>query len=211
MDRHERIVRGHVKRGTLPAAKDGNAWRIDTDDLERVPGWRVNRERLAELQARDARTSESLATRLAAVERELRDVRARLRALEAGQGRSDASPDALSGSSDRLTASGGYLDGWRATTPDLPLTAPYTPILPREGSPDVSTGDIPPGSVRLSDFCKAHGLSPSTLTRYADKGLIPAVIRRDPKRSDGYREIWLTPEHQAAALEECRRRGMVRA
>lgn len=82
VSRHERIVRGRIKRGDLPAVKERNAWRIDPDDLERIPGWHVDRGRLAQLEERSAASVETMAARLASVERELAAVRARLRVLE---------------------------------------------------------------------------------------------------------------------------------
>lgn len=82
VNRHERIVRGRIARGELPATKERNAWCIDVDDLERIPGWRLDRSRLAQREERDAATAESLTARISALERDLRDLRARLRSLE---------------------------------------------------------------------------------------------------------------------------------
>src|SRR5260370_27118726 len=82
--RHERIVRWHIlTRTDLRARKVGRTWLIDTDDLERVPGWKVDRGRLAELQMADSHTSEQLLVRLQALETELRLVKNRLHLLEA--------------------------------------------------------------------------------------------------------------------------------
>lgn len=83
VDRHERMVRWHIARGDLAAVKEGRAWRIDVDTLAGIPGWRVNRERLAELETADERTAASLVARLAELERQMRDLRARLARLEA--------------------------------------------------------------------------------------------------------------------------------
>lgn len=82
---HERLIRWHIARGTLAAVKDGRrAWAIDVSDLEAVPGWRVNRDRLADLEASDARSAATLAARVATLERDVQALRARLRMLEAG-------------------------------------------------------------------------------------------------------------------------------
>lgn len=86
VDRHERIIRWHIRRGTLPAVKEGRAWAIDVSDLEAVPGWRINRDRLGDLEARDARSAATLAARVATLERDVQALRARIRALEAGGG-----------------------------------------------------------------------------------------------------------------------------
>lgn len=82
VNRHERIVRGHIKRGDLPATKVGNSWQVDTSDLESVPGWHIDRTRLASLEERETRSVESLRSRVESLERELASLRSRVRALE---------------------------------------------------------------------------------------------------------------------------------
>ena len=80
----ERMVRWHIQtRKDLPAVKVGRSWAIDVDALEAIPGWRVNRERLAEMEAADARSAASMVARIAELERQMRDLRARLARLEA--------------------------------------------------------------------------------------------------------------------------------
>lgn len=107
VDRHERIIRWHLQRGDFPSAvKEGNTWRIDTSELERIAGWRVDPRRLAELQAEEAQTAASMAARLEAMEARIRALEARLRAVESGNsavtrsegqeslsGREDVSPN----------------------------------------------------------------------------------------------------------------------
>jgi hypothetical protein len=88
--RHERIVRWHILppptgRGDLPARKVDSVWQIDTDDLERVPGWHVDPQRLQQLVQRDAQTAEQLSAKVARLEAELQTLRARVRTLEALQ------------------------------------------------------------------------------------------------------------------------------
>lgn len=85
--RSERIVRQHiVERRDLAAVKSeggrGRAWQIDVEDLGAIPGWHVDRTRLATLQERDARSVESLASRVAALEARVRVLEARQRAGE---------------------------------------------------------------------------------------------------------------------------------
>jgi hypothetical protein len=84
----ERMVRWHIQpppkgKGDLPATKDRRTWRIDVDALEAIPGWTVNRNRLAELEAAEQRTAASMVARIAELERQVRDFRARLARLEA--------------------------------------------------------------------------------------------------------------------------------
>lgn len=87
VDRHERVVRGRIARGDLPAIKEGNTWRIDVDDLERIPGWQVDRDRLARLEserrvATSPSTLEELAARVTTLQREVRALHRRISALE---------------------------------------------------------------------------------------------------------------------------------
>jgi hypothetical protein len=69
--RHERIARLHIANKSLPAQKKGNSWQIDTDDLDRIPGWSVNREKLALLEILVGRTSEGILARIERLERDV--------------------------------------------------------------------------------------------------------------------------------------------
>lgn len=82
VDRHERIVRWHRDRGDLPNARKGprGAWLIDVDDLARIEGWTVDRERLAQLELGQRRTAGGMVARLEALERRVRELEARLTA-----------------------------------------------------------------------------------------------------------------------------------
>lgn len=190
VDRHERIVRWHIKRGTLPAVKRGTSWRIDVDDLERVPGWTVNRQRLGELQHRDSRTAESMAARLNALEREVAALRTRLRVLEASQNGHQHAQD------DNLTVRS-Y----------APLSVPtYTTESQHSASSSVPDG-VPEGSMRLKSFCRQHNLisQETTIARRMDQGKLPVILRDEPMRPGSRRgqrvERWLSPEHQRIILE----------
>lgn len=82
VDRHERVVRQHIQDGGLPARKDARgSWRIDTDDLARVPGWVVDRERLARLELRQRRSYPGLVARTEALEGRLRAIEGQMRAV----------------------------------------------------------------------------------------------------------------------------------
>lgn len=212
----EQTVRAWIQSGRLAARKVQRAgkpaaWAIDVDALAGLEGVRVDPDRLRALEMGEARTAESLEHRLGELERYLMRAVARITALER---RLDASPDELSAKSDSLTAPAAYSDTLAELAPESRPTHAPTAVLIASSARPVSSilagGDLPPGSARLQTFCDAHGLSSSTVKRLADKRTIPAIIRPDPQRGDGYRQIWFTPEHQAAALEECRRRGLLR-
>ena len=84
VNRDERIVRWHLRtKRDLPAEKVGHAWLIDTDDLERVPGWHVDRKRLARLAAQPlvAGSSLTVSEQLDALRQQVDELRALVRAL----------------------------------------------------------------------------------------------------------------------------------
>jgi helix-turn-helix protein len=193
VDRHERIVRGHIKRGDLPATKEGNRWRVDTDDLEKVPGWKVDRGRLAELQMHDSRSSEQLLTRLQVLESELRSINNRLHLLEA---RDRPATDALRGDSGSL----GRLDveslsSYPRRSPEPGYAAPYVPV------------GVPAGARRMIEVTRLHGISHATAKRSIEAGVVAGFTRPQPNRP-GYVEYWFLPEQIGPALRVWQSRGI---
>lgn len=82
--RHERMVRWHITtRRDLPGRKSAQGqWLVDVDDLTRVPGWVVDRERLAKLELRQTRSHGGLVARMEALETRIRQQEAHIRALQ---------------------------------------------------------------------------------------------------------------------------------
>lgn len=165
--RHERIIRWHIKRGDLPALKQGNAWHIDTDELARIPGWHVDAMRLADVQAADARTATALAARVEALERQVRDLTTRLRALE----------NARSGAYAPIAHSEPNLTSLPLDTPPDTFSRPYrAPVSPLLRSGGVRrTGDFA-NHAEAARWLAVHGLN-SPLT---------------PKTWPGWRDVELT-------------------
>ena len=127
VDRHERVVRQRIQDGDLPARKNARGqWQIDVDDLARVPGWVVDRERLARLELRQRRSHAGLVSRTEALE-------ARLRGLESHQRSID---EQLARLLERLSPPG--------------APRPPTPPSPRE--PEQPSGDEDPDPDELSDL-----------------------------------------------------------
>lgn len=92
--RNERSVRWHLGRDLVATVGEDGHTQIDLDALGKVRAWRVDPQRLAELAAQAGRAPETIAARMAGLERELaslradlRELRGRVRALE---GRSPA-------------------------------------------------------------------------------------------------------------------------
>lgn len=141
VDRNERNVRAAIAQGRLRAEKQGKDWAIDVEDLGTVPGWRVDPQRLAVLQEREARTVESLATQVATLRAEVQALRSRMRLLELerGQGGHNTAatridPDGSDGHQDasegRLEAPGHYSGIVRAGRLDAPAPVSLTYAAP---------------------------------------------------------------------------------
>lgn len=220
VDRAERIVRGHIKRGTLPAVKVGNSWRIDVDELERIPGWKVDRGRLAQLTERDARTVESMLARFEAMERELEALRRRVRILEAARPSpaSTEGAEALERYETRQDEQESLLGAWDSSSHS---PSPYRPLeshpsassarLPTYAPPALpmlapTREGLPPGSVLMRHFARAHGVPVGTLNSQAEGGKVGTTDIETGAR-DGRRERWLTPAQQGAVIALWRRQG----
>lgn len=202
--RHERQVRWHItEKRDLPARRgDRGQWRINTDDLTRVPGWMVDRELLAKLEGRERRGYSGLVARTEAMEAHLRALETQLRAIERrletlGRLRSSSPPppdgpdapddptptppDGPSGSdapSDGLSGAGGALD-W-LSGPDGPVNAypsayrgPTTVTLLDRGPQTPQTFATSADAAR---WLGRHGINAST-----------------PKTWVGWKHVELTP------------------
>jgi hypothetical protein len=191
VDRHERVVRQHIQDGGLPATKDARGrWQIDVEDLARVPGWIVDRERLARLELRQRRSHAGLVARTEAMESRLRALENHLRAIErslerlgqAGPPRPPASP---------------------AHEPEAPSDDeepdPEPPLTYR-GQPTVTLLDRGPEAPQVF---RTHADASRWLERHGVSALTP-------KSWPGWRHVTLTPvevlrfatERQRAALAE---------
>lgn len=178
--RHERIIRGRIKRGDFPSAhKDARgAWRLDADDLERIVTWRIDRERLATLESGQRRTPGGLVARVELLERQLRDLAARVRLLEGSV--SDA-PRPASYDLPNATPP----DVHQAGASDLPAT--LTPFQPSNGVATVSDAHraisarraglppLPDGLVSAESFANAHGIPRETWQKARQVGRLRTV------------------------------------
>lgn len=188
VDRHERVVRQHIHDGGLPARKDARGrWQIDVEDLARVPGWIVDRERLARLELRQRRSHAGLVERTEALEGRLRTLEGQLRLVL-----------------ERLERLG------QSAPPRPPLTPPAAPpAAPREPTDDDDSSDSSdsdeepdphppltyrgPPTVTLLDrgpdapqFFRTHADAARWLERHGVSALTP-------KSWPGWRHVTLTP------------------
>jgi hypothetical protein len=185
--RHERIIRWHIGRGDLPAQKQGNAWRIDTDDLARIPGWHVDAARLADVQAHDERTATALSARIEALERQVRDLTTRLRALEmAKTGATSAyAPVARSEGQE-----GGLPASPSSDTSVTPYRAPF-----RYGGDTGASYGVSSGAYSGASYSASRRLGDFANRGEAARWLLPHGIHSEgtPKSWPGWREVELSP------------------
>lgn len=163
--RHERVVRGWIASGKLRARAAGprgkitgthtgpSRWAIDTDDLARVPGVTLDRERLAALEAQaGARGPGSVLTRLDALEREVAQLRRELQMVLA---RRSAMPDTSGTSGEPITIH-------PAIRIDVPAPSP-APSPVRYAVAMHTSADHLDSRAQGAEFLVAHGVnSPST-------------------------------------------------
>lgn len=100
----ERTIRQWIASGRLPAEPAGQRtrrpgvgpyrWLIDTDELGRLPGVRLNPAVLAELEARTALTGtgEDVLTRLTRLEHDMAELRQRVEMMERRSRQQDQDP-----------------------------------------------------------------------------------------------------------------------
>lgn len=181
----EKRIRAAIRRGDLPAEEDTaqggrvareasdaggrrvgpSRWAVDSDDLLKLPGARINQVMLAELKAQSDASSQGMLARLAELERQVRDLQRQVRDLRA---RSFGSARETSGSGVLSThaAAGGELvgEGGRVSYPQGPM--------PLE-SPLSASGDV------SAIFGAAGGLAPAA--RGIDSAYPPPRSYRGPR------------------------------
>lgn len=168
---NERAVRWRVHRGDLPfsAGEDGHM-RVALDDLERIPGWRVDSQRLDELQRRDTGMVATLEARISALE-------SRVRVLESRQ--TAVRPIAVPPHTPYLS-----------NNTDEPVSA-----SPRRAPVDA----LPDGLMGTEVFALAHGLAPTTVSGALADGRLPFVEGSWKRGDRGIVRRALTREAHAVA------------
>jgi hypothetical protein len=167
--RHERIVRGRIADGSLSARKEGNRWLIDVDNLDAVRGWKVDRARLAELQAQGERSVSAILARLDTFERELRDLRLRIKALE---DLAHLDPLARIERAERIERGESGADGLGVSSGryDATMRGPSESLNSTSGEGSTAGGgaapgdDLPDGMMGATAFAVAHNVSASTVS-----------------------------------------------
>src|SRR5579859_5468098 len=145
--RNERRIRDWIATQRLPAIKVGQAWQIDTADLEHLPGIKIDPAQLALLQAQETGTIQGLLNHVARLEQIIQDLHmeivsltARIECLEEGKAGTIQAAEILQ-NEDR------YPDLQRDTAiADAPGNALIDFTNYQDG------GSLPPGSIRMKQF-----------------------------------------------------------
>jgi hypothetical protein len=182
--RNERRIRSWIATRRLPAVKVGQSWQIDTDDLERIPGIRINREQLALLQSQEGGRFQNLLSRLSELECTLTRLTADMAAL-------NARVEALERISLRLGP------GERQPRIGEPASELETAAAP-------GSETLPPGSMRVKHFALAHKVHAAILLYQIETEKITDTT---VSMANGRRSHWLTPAQQRAVIDFWRRNG----
>lgn len=152
---NERAIRYRIRSGALTAqtGEDGHA-RLDVEDLASVPGWRVDMDRLAEIQEQDARSAQSLSERLRVLERRV----ATLERILSKTSLSEGQQHSLEG----VGAIPGYPDAPRAASA---FSARYRAIEAK--------GTLPDDLVIAAHFVESHGIPRMTWMGAMRTGRLP--------------------------------------
>ena len=161
--RHERVVRGWIAAGKLPAKKiSATQYEVDTDDLGQVPirAIIIDEARLRELAQSSGGSAASMLARIQKLESEV----ATLRRIVLAQ-------------SDHATASASlpYHEPIRATPSDEAMAEkpPQRVIHPLiTNTQSAGRYSLPDGWLPVTDFARRHGISSTTLKSAAQANRI---------------------------------------
>ncbi len=210
--RNERRIRDWIATQRLPAIKVGQSWQIDIEDLERIPGIKIDHEQLTLLQTQDASTAHNLLSRISELEQivlglhsEITALTVRLDRIERHQftqplqypqngskkeGQSTVSPPASQQGTVYQENEKRSIDSALGNLPDF--------ISEQEGE------SLPPGSIRMKQFALIHKVHAAVLNYQIETGKIEDT---SVSTANGRKAHWLTPEQQRAVIAFWRRNG----
>ena len=203
--RNERRIRDWIATQRLPAIKVGQTWQIDTEDLERIPGIKIDRAQLALLQAQEASTSQGLLSRIAELEytvqclhSEIASLNERLERLERlGLGNANDSQQHR-----EIFQAGNHATNLQRYSPTahIPTNLGYLADVTSEQDVEL----LPPGSIRMKQFALIHKVHAAVLAYQIETGKIEDTA---VSSANGRKSHWLTPEQQRAVIAFWRRNG----
>lgn len=197
--RNERRIRDWIVTQRLPATKVGQSWQIDIEDLERLPGIKIDHTQLALLQTQDTEITSPLLDRIARLEQGIAELRSELGALNSRldrieqQALIDHSPLDLYTSERSPLSLEDYTPGY---------TAGY--VSGNAGNAGQEGEALSPGSVRMKQFALMHKVHAAVLNYQIETGKIEDT---QVYAANGRKSHWLTPQQQYAVITFWRRNG----
>lgn len=191
--RNERRIRDWIATERLPAMKVGQTWQIDTEDLERIPGIKIDPEQLALLQRHEANLTQGLLGRIAELEHVIQGLHAEIASLNERlnriEQRSEEGLRTVSQVHDfQRSSQGEYgVEGGRFAYPA-----------------DLRIDRLFPGSIRMKQFALLHKVHAAILVYQIETGKIADTT---VSTENGRKAHWLTPQQQSEVIAFWRRNG----
>jgi excisionase family DNA binding protein len=191
----EKTIRRMIERGQLKAEKRGQSYAIKVTDLDTLTGQRPPTldtllHRIQELES----TSQRQAETISAQAEQIAELERRIQAVEQHQATSTTRP--LPNTTRPLAAP--QPAPFDTTSSESPPDEDRTPTAPLPAPPG-----LPPGSVLVAHFARAHGQHPRTMNDQVRAGRIQATtIDRG-----GRAEHWLAPAQQYALILQWQTEG----
>jgi|SRR5579859_210172 len=197
--RNERRIRDWIATQRLPAIKVGQAWQIDTADLEHLPGITIDPAQLALLQAQETGTLQGLLNHVARLEQIIQDLHMEMASLTA---RIEHLEDGKAG----ILPEAEILQN-KDSHPDLPRDTAIADV-PGNALIDFTSyqddRSLPPGSMRMKQFALMHKVHAAVLTYQIETG---KIVDTPVGMANGRKSHWLTPQQQQEIIAFWRRNG----
>src|SRR5690242_21380139 len=150
--RNERRIRDWITKHRLPATKVGKAWQIETDDLERISGIKIDDTQLALLPGQES--IQSLLERIALLERMVDHLSIEIATLSTRMSALEHSHSLIRRDTPVLR----QLNAAEPSTIDLQryIPLPFSPDQQQEGVYGQETDSLPAGSMRMKQFALLH-------------------------------------------------------
>ncbi len=204
--RNERRIRDWIATQRLPATKAGHVWQIDTEDLARVPGVKIDHEQLALLQTQKLGTPQGLLHRIAQLEHIIQDLHADMSLLNARLTKVEHA-QATSANNTLQTREPSqvpyYAEHNSASYQPPDDSANRHENLVNSYSEQDSAA-LPPDSIRMKQFALLHKVHAAVLTYQSETGKIEDTT---VSAVNGRKSHWLTPQQQQEVITFWRRNG----
>jgi hypothetical protein len=198
--RNERRVRDWIATRRLPAIKAGHTWQIDTEDLERIPGIKIDREQLALLQVQQGCTLPGLLGRISELEQTVENLQVHVNVLNAQVTSIELLLSGQANDMQRLLET--FQPGGHSGNPQAPAATTTENAI--EAIQDHDSESLPTGSIRVKQFALTHKVPAAVLAYQIETGKIEDTAL---SMANGRKAHWFTPQQQESVILFWRRNG----